>query len=283
MRLGHGADSLGLARATAIARRLGAEPVALDAAGAEATSTLRAALLAGEVDAVVHALPDPHLAPADGVALAAVPRRGDARDVLVTSRGGSLDALPAGARVGVGSARRRAQLLALRPDLEAADVGDAEDALARVGEADDALAAVIVAAADLGFLGRSDETTEHLSLTDWLTEPGQGALALETRRGEERAVKKLDHRPSRLAVQAERAVPALLGAGPDAGIGAHALLADGLFFLSARVSAPDGSRHLTSSHALYPEDVRDPAAELAKRVADELLDSGAAALLGRRP
>jgi hydroxymethylbilane synthase len=70
-------------------------------------------------------------------------------------------------------------------------------------------------------------------------------------------------------------VLARLEAGCSAPIGAHALLDDGLLFLSARVYSLDGTRQLTSAHALYPEDVADPAAELAQRVAGELLEAGA--------
>ncbi len=89
---------------------------------------------------------------------------------------------------------------------------------------------------------------------------------------------KVDHTTSRLTAEAERAVLALLEAGCSAPIGAHAILDDGLLFLSARVYREDGSEQLTSSHALYPEDSSDPIGELAKRVTDELLASGAAGL-----
>jgi len=97
------------------------------------------------------------------------------------------------------------------------------------------------------------------------------------RAGDEKTVAKLDHKPSRLATEAERGVLERLEAGCSAPIGAHALLDDGLLFLSARVYSPDGARHLTSAHALYPDDVADPAGELAQRVADELLAAGSPA------
>ncbi|MET0303651.1 MAG: hydroxymethylbilane synthase, partial [Microbacteriaceae bacterium] len=118
----------------------------------------------------------------------------------------------------------------------------------------------------------------RLPLAIWPTAPGQGALAIEVRAGDEKRVAKMEHRATRLDVEAERGVLARLEAGCAAPIGAHAQLDDGLLFLSARVYAADGSAHLTSSHALYPEDSDDPAGELAARVSAELLELGAADL-----
>jgi hydroxymethylbilane synthase len=96
------------------------------------------------------------------------------------------------------------------------------------------------------------------------------------RTGEEKLVSGLDHRATRINVEAERQVLALLEAGCSAPVGAHAFVDDGLLFLSARVYALDGSARLTSSHALYLSDVKQPGSELATRVARELLDAGAA-------
>ena len=153
--------------------------------------------------------------------------------------------------------------------------GNVDTRLARVGVD---LDAVVLAAAGLDRLGRVDAATEFLGIDGWPTAPGQGALAVEVRAGDEKTVARLDHKPSRLAAHAERGVLARLEAGCSAPIGAHALLDDGLLFLSARVYSLDGSRSLTSAHALYPEDVRDPAGELSERVAGELLEAGAATL-----
>ncbi len=109
-----------------------------------------------------------------------------------------------------------------------------------------------------------------------------GALAIEIRADApadvRRRVTALDHRASRLATTAERGVLARLEAGCAAPVAAHALLEDGLLFLTATVYSLDGSDSLTASHAGYPEDSADPAAELAGRVAVELLERGAAEL-----
>lgn len=302
LRLGTRGSALALAQAGAVASRLGAELVVIESEGDRSSApladlggagvfaaALREALLAGEVDAVVHSYKDLPTAPMPGLVVAAVPKRADARDVLCASGGRELDGLPAGARVGTGSPRRRAQLLRRRPDLDVVDIrGNIDTRLGRL-DADEPgrhLDAVVLAAAGLERLGRSDAVTEWLSLTSWPSAPAQGALAVETRAGGAAAVAKLEHRQSRLTAEAERGVLARLEAGCAAPLGASALFEDGLLLLSARVYSVDGSEQLTASHALYPEDTRDPAGDLAARVADELLAAGAADLAplgGARP
>ena len=290
LRLGTRGSALALAQAGPVATKLGAELVVIESEGDRSTDSLadlggtgvfatalRTALLAGDVDVVVHSYKDLPTQPADGLAVAAVPKRGDARDALCAADGLTLDTLAPGARVGTGSPRRRAQLLARRPDLEVVDIrGNVDTRLRRVG---DDLDAVVLAAAGLDRLDRLDAVTEFLGIDGWPSAPGQGALAVEVRAGDEKSVAKLDHRPSRLAADAERGVLARLEAGCSAPIGAHALLDDGLLFLSARVYALDGTQQLTSAHALYPEDALHPAADLAERVAGELLAGGAADLV----
>lgn len=246
-------------------------------------SALREALLAGECDTIVHSLKDLPTAPHPGLVIAAITKREDARDALCARDGLTLATLPEGARVGTGSPRRQAQLRALRPDVEVVDIrGNIDSRLKRVGVD---LDAVILAAAGLGRLGRLDAITEYLSIDSWPSAPGQGALALEVRAGDERLVSALDHKSTRLIVEAERRVLGVLEAGCAAPIGANALVDDGLLFLSARVYSIDGTQSLTSSHALYVSDVTKPSEEVADRVAKELLDGGAAELapLGRTP
>jgi hydroxymethylbilane synthase len=258
-------------------------------------SALRDALLDGRCDAVVHSLKDLPTTPQPGLVIAATPKREDARDALCTRDGLTLDTLPAGSKVGTGSPRRKAQLLSRRPDLEVVDIrGNVDTRLRRVGpstssgtgdsatatdpEALEGLDAVILAAAGLSRLGRLDAVTEFLNLDGWPTAPGQGAVAIEVRAGEEKLVSALDHKSTRTMVDAEREVLALLEAGCAAPVGAHAFIEDGLLFLSARVYSLDGTTNLTSSHALYLSDVKQPGSELAQRVASELLDAGAATI-----
>ncbi len=289
MKLGTRGSALALAQATPIAAKLGAELVIIQSEGDTSTApladlggtgvfatALRTALLAGEVDVVVHSYKDLPTAPAAGLVIGAVPKRGDARDALCARDGLTLETLPEGATVGTGSPRRRAQLLARRPDLKVVELrGNVDTRLKRVGTD---LDAVVLAAAGLDRLDRLDAVTEFLGIDGWPTAPAQGALAIEVRHGDEKTVSKLDHRPSRLAAEAERGILARLEAGCSAPIGAHALLDDGLLFLSARVYSLDGSRQLTSSHALYPEDALHPVDDLAERVSAELLAAGAADL-----
>lgn len=288
-----------MAQAGIVAEKLGGELVPIESEGDRTSESLaqlggtgvfaaalREALLAGEIDAVVHSFKDLPTAPLDGLVVAAVPKRADARDALCSAGGLRLDELPEGARVGTGSPRRRAQLLSRRPDLDVVDIrGNVDTRLARLDAEDEErrLDAVVLAAAGLERLGRTDAIAERFDLTRWPTAPGQGALAVETRRGDEKRVAKLDHRTTRLTAETERAVLARLEAGCAAPLGVTAMLDDGLLFVSARIYALDGSASLTSSHAAYPEDSRDPAGELAQRVADELFAAGAADLapLGR--
>jgi hydroxymethylbilane synthase len=231
----------------------------------------------------VHSLKDLPTAQFEGLSIAAIPKREDARDALCARDGLTLDTLPEGARVGTGSPRRRAQLLSRRPDLQVVDIrGNVDTRLGKVGSSEgegrEELDAVVLAAAGLSRLGRLDAVTEFFGIDGWPTAPGQGAVAIEVRAGEEKLVAALDHKATRTIVEAEREVLALLEAGCAAPVGANAFVDDGLLFLSARVYSLDGGERLTSSHALYLSDVKQPGSELAARVARELLDAGAATL-----
>jgi len=301
LRVGTRASALATAQAGQIAARLGEheligissegdrdQSTALEALGGSGVfvCNLREALLRGEVDVVVHSFKDLPTAPAPGIELAAVPKRADARDAFCSAGGVRLADLAPGARVGTGSPRRRAQLLAARPDLEVVSIrGNVDTRLGRLtADAEDRrLDGVVLAAAGLDRLGRSSVVTELLDLSDWPTAPAQGALAVEIRADASAAVRRrvtgIDHRPTRLAANAERGVLERLAAGCSAPVAATALLEDGLLFLSATVYALDGSDSITASHAAYPEDSRDPAAELGERVAEELLALGAADLV----
>jgi hydroxymethylbilane synthase len=246
------------------------------------TGALRDALLEDRCDLIVHSLKDLPTAPHDGLVVAAIPVREDPRDALCARDGLTLETLPAGARIGTGSPRRMAQLRAKRPDVEVVDIrGNVDTRLGRVAPGD--LDAVVLAAAGLRRLGRTDVITELLDADRWPTAPGQGALAVEVRRGDERLVRALDHPETRAAVEAERQVLALLEAGCSAPLGARAVVDAGLLLLSASVYSLDGRTVLTSSHAATWPDDGDPSREVAARVARELIDAGAAGLTGARP
>ena len=201
-------------------------------------SALRDALLAGAVDLAVHSLKDLPTAAADGLVLGAVPEREDPRDVLVAA-GRTLAELPHGARVGTGSPRRRALLLALRPDLDVIAVRGNIDT--RIGYADSGeLDAVVLAAAGLARIGRSGEVSETFGPAEFVPAPGQGALAVECRADDAEvvaALAALDVPAVRRAVAAERQVLASLEAGCSAPVGAH--VSGGV--LHVAVEDPDGA------------------------------------------
>lgn len=252
-------------------------------------SALREALLAGECDLLVHSFKDLPTADYPGLIVGAIPKRADARDAFCARDGLTLEALPAGSRVGTGAPRRSAQLRLSRPDLEVVDIrGNVDTRLGRVAEGD--LDAVVLAAAGLGRIGRIDAASELFELSRWPTAPAQGALAVEAlddHSTELAAVlRAIDHGPSRMAATAERAVLAMLQAGCSAPIGASAVLDGEMLFLSATVYADDGQRSLTSSHALVIEGSASERAllphELGARVADELLANGATELTSLR-
>ncbi|UTX53591.1 hydroxymethylbilane synthase [Leucobacter aridicollis] len=245
-------------------------------------SALREALVAGECDLAVHSLKDLPTGPCDGIALGAVPARADPRDALCARAGMTLETLPVGARVGTGSPRRAAQLLARRPDLQVSDIrGNVDTRLARIS---DDLDAVVLAAAGLDRIGRSDAISERFSLETAPPAPGQGALAIEVRDGDtdlpvmRRALAALNDPRARAEAIAERALLGTLEAGCAAPIGATAAITDDTLTLSATVYRLDGSEQLTATaSAPWEPGMRDDEAptEVGRRVARELLDRGA--------
>jgi len=269
-------DALARARADSVSATL-ASGSGVSVEIVPTTGDPRACLVAGECDLVVSAIAALPVATVPGIALAAVLRRADARDALRAHDGLTLATLPAGATVGVDSPLRRAQLQAEHLDVQVVHVGG--DALAQLAlVASGELDAVIVSTADLDLVGRPDAATEVLELDTWPTAPGQGALVVESRVGEEKLAAKLNHARTRMILETERALLALLGSVGAAPIAANAFIEDGLLYLSGRVYAADGSERLTASHAAYVADSPTPGADVAQRVAAELLDLGAADL-----
>jgi hydroxymethylbilane synthase len=183
------------------------------------TKELELALLDGEIDIAVHSLKDLPTDIAHGLTLTAITRREDPRDALVSRGNFPLAKLANGARVGTGSVRRAAQLRLLRPELQPVPIrGNVDTRLNKVesGEFD----AIIVAAAALSRLDWLDRASELMSLEAMLPAPGQGALAVETRKDDEevvRAVSTIDDYDSRQATTAERAFLRDSAAAPDTG------------------------------------------------------------------
>ena len=248
-------------------------------------TALREALLADAVDLAVHSFKDLPTAPADGLVIAAVPPRQDARDALIARDGLTLGELPSGSRVGTGSPRRTAQLLALGLGLEVVPVrGNVDTRIAMV--ASGSLDAVVLARAGLARLGRLAEITETLDPLQMLPAPAQGALAIECRipgaTGVDVAalLASLDDADSRIAVTAERALLAALEAGCSAPVGAMGEVVEGdhgdEIFLRGVVLALDGSAAVRLSKTGPTHE----ASEVGYQLAAELLDLGAAELMG---
>jgi len=200
---------------------------------------VQSAVLDGRADFAVHSAKDLPSAPTPGLVIAAVPERADARDAMV---GSTLAGLRRGAHVGTGAVRRRAQLAATRPDLEFGELrGNIDTRLRKAGEFD----AVVLAAAALIRLGRTEAITELLEPSVVMPQVGQGALAVECRADDARVRSLLagaQHGPSRRAVDAERAYLAALGGGCDLPAGAHAVVGRGdRVRMSVVLATVDGS------------------------------------------
>ncbi len=241
------------------------------------TKEIQRALLEGEVDLAVHSLKDVPTDPVPGLVLAAVPERAPVADALVSPRFASLEAVPWGGIVGTGSLRRRAQLLAVRPDLQIRDLrGNVDTRLRKVHEGQ--YDAVVLAEAGLRRLGLEAHIAQVLPPAILLPAVGQGALGLETRqddRGVGELVARLDHAPSHAAVQAERAMLAALGGGCLTPIAAWGRVDQESLVLAGRVLAPDGSERIEAELSGPPAAAED----LGRQVAEKLLAQGAARLL----
>ncbi|MCF3103262.1 hydroxymethylbilane synthase [Streptomyces roseoverticillatus] len=256
-------------------------------------SALRDALLAGEIDFAVHSLKDLPTGQPDDLALAAIPPREDPRDVLIARDGLTFDALPKGARIGTGSPRRMAQLNAWARDLglEIETVPIRGNIDTRIGYVTNGeLDAVVLAAAGLARIGRSDEVTQFLETDAVLPAPGQGALAIEcamTNAPLAATLAELDDPYTRAAVTAERSLLAALEAGCSAPVGALAdLLVDEQVVTEMRlrgvVGTTDGKTLVQLSTTGPVPSSREEAVAMGRELAAAMLDKGAAGLMGER-
>ena len=251
------------------------------------TLELRAALERGDCDVAVHSYKDLPTAPDERFSPIVVPPRVDPCDVLVARDGLTLDTLPHGARVGTSAPRRRAQLGALRPDLDLHPVRGNIDT--RMGFVDSGeLDAVVLAAAGLDRTGKGARATQRFGIDVMLPAPAQGALAVECRADDDdavAAVAAVDHLPSRIRVAAERRLLAVLEAGCTAPVGARAELDGDRLTLHAVAATPDGSSVLRGRRETRVDET-DPASvlvadRLGRELAGELLERGAGDLLAQ--
>ena len=252
------------------------------------TMEIEEALAEGRVDLAVHSLKDLPTELPDPFWLAATPPRVDPRDALVSVKYENLAALPRGARVGTSSQRRRAQLKALRPDIEAVEFrGNVDTRLRKLAEGQ--VDAILLASAGLDRLEKTEWIRERLDPKDFCPAAGQGSLGIETRKGDDAtiaAVAFLDDPATHFAVTAERAALAALGGGCQVPIGIHcragsqpdpAAKATPWDEIFGVVAAPDTGAAVRIYHRA-PRGQYEPA-ELGRLAAQMLIDAGAKPLL----
>ena len=250
------------------------------------TKEIEEALAASRIDLAVHSLKDLPTELPPGFALAATPVRADPRDVFVSVKHASLAELPRRARVGTSSQRRRAQLKALRSDIVAVEFrGNVDTRLRKLSEGQ--VDAILLAAAGLDRLGKTDWVRERLDPQDFCPAAGQGSLAIEIRSGDVEtlaAVTFLDHADTRFAVTAERAALAALGGGCQVPIGIHCRpsfsenASSGSWVEIFGVVASPDSGQIVRVHLHAPLQNTDPVS-LGHEAAEMLLAQGAGPLL----
>lgn len=240
---------------------------------------LERALEDGRIDVAVHSLKDLPTAQPNGLELAAILPREDARDAFISAAGTLLGQLPDEARIGTGSSRRQAQLAVQgRPWQVRGLRGNVDTRLARLQEG--AFDAILLACAGLDRLDRGAVITERLSFLQMLPAPGQGAVVIQCR-SEDAALRArlaaVDDAATRAAVTAERALLACLHGGCSIPLGALARVRDDRMELEAFLGMPDGSDHVRLS---WTGPLAKPVA-LGEALADRLLEAGGKAILGR--
>ncbi len=236
------------------------------------------ALLAREIDVAVHSMKDLPSRIPDGLEIGAVPAREDPRDALITkSSCTKLQDLPPSFTIGTGSVRRQAQLLAVRPDFVIKDIrGNVETRLRKLSAGD--YDAIILACAGLNRLGFQEAISACLEFSEMLPASGQGALALEIRKGDERAsalIEGLNEPSTALAVSAERAFLRRMGGGCNSPIAVHATVTTAHCAIQGLVAAADGSKVIRASTNSQLKDAVDAADALAEK----LLTMGGAEIL----
>jgi hydroxymethylbilane synthase len=244
------------------------------------TRELEKALLAGEIDLAVHSMKDLPVGLPPGLLLVAITARENPLDVFVSRTGADLECLPAGAAVATGSLRRQAQLLRYRNDLIIRDIrGNVDTRLKKLNEgfAD----GLVLAAAALKRLGRSDRITRYLHPDICIPAAGQGALGIEIREDNlslREALEVLHDQESGLTVRAERSFLNALGVGCHTPAGAYAELSGGEMMLRGFVSSPDG-KEMVSMKMLGRKEEGEILGELLAR---SILKAGGSSLLAEK-
>ncbi len=238
------------------------------------TKEIEEALLDRRVDVAIHSMKDVPAEQPEGLAIAAVPEREDARDGFISEHFATFADLPHGARLGTASLRRQAQALALRPDLRIEMLrGNVDTRLKRLKDGD--FDAILLACSGLNRLGLSEVIRERLLLDAFLPAPGQGALAIQTREGDADAdwTRVLNHDLTSLCVAAERGAMTALEGSCRTAIGAYAAIEAGTLRLTTEMLSPDGSarwRRAGEISGVTPASALDDARTLGLRLGAEV-------------
>ena len=244
------------------------------------TAEIERALIEEQIDVAVHSLKDLPTVSREELFVAATPDRVDVRDVIVTRAAADpgvvsdLADLPVSASLGTGSPRRRAQLLALRPDLQFSDIrGNIDTRLAKLQRGD--FDGIVLAAAGLQRLSMSEVINIYLDTAQVLPAPGQGALGLQMRRDDDKVelVQKLNHAPTWHGVTAERSFLRSLGGGCLEPFAAWGRVISGELVLDGVMAQPDGSNLKRSSLTGDPEAAEELGSSLARQLQNDGADT----------
>ena len=241
------------------------------------TKEIEESLLERKIDLAVHSMKDLTTDLPEGLIIAGIPARQNPRDALISRSNAKFAELEGHARVGTSSARRKAQLLAARGDLEIVETrGNVDTRLRKLGNEE--YDALVLAAAGLIRLGLEKHAAEYLSTNVMLPAVGQGALAIQVREDDaeiRELVSAIDHSETRRAVEAERAFARKLGADCRTPVAAYAKIESGKLAIDGMVAASNG-RMLVRSRVV--SGISDPA-KIGEELAENLLSKGAAAIL----
>lgn len=238
---------------------------------------LERALLDDEIDLAVHSMKDLPTNMQPGLDIAAIPEREDVRDACITINGAGFSDLKPGSKIGTGSLRRQAQLLALRPDLKIVDIrGNINTRLKKLE--DSLYDAVILACAGLNRLELHNRIRDRFTLDQLLPAPGQGALAVQVRSDDVRTRKiagALNHDSTSVEVRAERTFLHRVGGGCNVPVAAHACSERDSLQITGLIISPDGSEVLRKSVSCRTDDAERSASDLA----DLILNNGGRKIL----
>lgn len=238
---------------------------------------IETALLKGKIDIAVHSMKDVPGEFPEELEISAITKREDVRDVLVSKDGKGFKGLRPGAKIGTSSLRRGAQLKSLRRDIGVVPIrGNVQTRIRKIEELD--LDGIILAAAGLIRSGLDDNISESFSINDIVPAVGQGALGIETRKGDnliKEIVSKINDNPTSLAVKAERIFMKILNGGCHVPLGSFAYIEGDMMKMVGMVASVDGQRVIK----VFGEDRAKNYEKLGQRIAEEVLSKGAREIL----